>query len=341
MSFLQVENLNVAYGDRPVLQGLNIDLAAGELGCLLGPSGCGKTTLLRAIAGFEPVRAGRITLDGRTLSDTQTHIATERRRVGMVFQDFALFPHLNVADNIGFGLTSKSETSRQRINELLELVRMEGLAGRYPHQLSGGQQQRVALARALAPKPRLLLLDEPFAALDVNSRRQIARQVREILQLENITSLMVTHDQKEAFTMADRIGLIDEGGLLQYATAETLYRRPASRRVAEFLNHGANWIVAHSDNDGQLSTVLGPLDTLADAKSQGSVMLRADDLHIDSDGEPNAIVEHCHFGRGRYTLRLKLADVILGCRSDKPFDAGDEVCVAISNSTPLYFEDQS
>nr|WP_255486441.1 MULTISPECIES: ABC transporter ATP-binding protein [unclassified Luteimonas] len=217
-----------------------MQLEAGTIGCLLGASGCGKTTVLRAVAGFEPVRKGSITLDGGCVSRPGLSLPPEQRLVGMMFQDYALFPHLDVAANVAFGLQRLARAPRAaRVAELLALVGLSTSAGAYPHELSGGQQQRVALARALAPGPALLLLDEPFSNLDTDTREHLALELRALLKAAGTTVLMVTHDQAEAFAMADRIGVMDRGRILQWDGAEALYRQPADRFVAGFIGRGA------------------------------------------------------------------------------------------------------
>ncbi|MEH3085875.1 MAG: ATP-binding cassette domain-containing protein [Xylophilus ampelinus] len=218
---LRIEAIAVAYetgrGARPVLDGFSLELGPGALGCLLGPSGCGKTTVLRAVAGFEPLRAGTIALDGALLSGPGVHRAPERRRVGMVFQEHALFPHLSAAQNVAFGLRRLPRAAQaERVRAMLALVGLEALGGRHPHALSGGQQQRVALARALAPAPDLLLLDEPFSSLDPETRERLSAEVRGILRAAGQTALMVTHHEAEAAAMADRIGRMDGGRLLRW-----------------------------------------------------------------------------------------------------------------------------
>lgn len=219
---LQLEDVRLAYesarGLHTVVDGFSLTLDAGRIGCLLGPSGCGKTTVLRAIAGFEPVRAGSIRLGERLLSSAQIHLPPEERRVGMMFQEYALFPHLTAAQNVGFGLRRRPQAEqRARVAEMLALVGLAESGGRYPHELSGGQQQRIALARALAPSPALLLLDEPFSNLDAATRERLTVEVREILKAAGQTAVLVTHNEAEAQSMADHIGLMHNGRLTRWA----------------------------------------------------------------------------------------------------------------------------
>jgi iron(III) transport system ATP-binding protein len=280
---LQVEGIRVGYpsagGMRTVVDGLSLALPQGDIGCLLGASGCGKTTVLRAIAGFEPVQAGRIALQGREIATPQAALPPEQRRVGVMFQDYALFPHLTVAGNVGFGLASlKREARGRRVAELLQLVALGERAGAYPHELSGGQQQRVAMARALANEPALLLLDEPFSNLDIDTRQRLAGELRTLLKSTGTTVLMVTHDQSEAFAMADHIGIMAGGRILQWGDAEALYLRPADRFVAGFVGRGG-WIAGGT---------LG-LDASVD------VLLRPDQLLVADDGGIHAVVQAMSF----------------------------------------------
>ncbi|WP_373568478.1 ABC transporter ATP-binding protein [Pseudomonas sp. LJDD11] len=239
--YLDLAGVRVAY-DTPrgrvnVIHDFSLTLDRGQVGCLLGSSGCGKSTVLRSIAGFEPVLAGALSLDGRLLSSAQVHVAPEERRIGMMFQDYALFPHLTVAENVGFGVRGVSKQARLlRVQQMLEAVRLPDVASRYPHELSGGQQQRVALARALAPAPEILLLDEPFSNLDVNTRERLASEVREIIKATDHTAIIVTHNQDEAFAMADRIGVMRDGRLEQWSYPATLRSAPASDYVQQFLS---------------------------------------------------------------------------------------------------------
>ena len=235
-TLLELDHLHLAYdtprGLRTVVPDLSLQLERGHIGCLLGASGCGKSTVLRAIAGFEPVRHGHILLEWRLLSSPQQQVAPELRRVGMMFQDYALFPHMTVASNVGFGLRRASASERhQRVAELLELVGLGHVSDSYPHELSGGQQQRVALARALAPTPQLLLLDEPFSNLDSNTREHLAAEVRSILREAGQSAILVTHNQAEALALADRIGSLS-GGSLQYWDSPEQFRQRIQPAVA-------------------------------------------------------------------------------------------------------------
>ena len=220
----------------PVLQDVTLHIAPGAMVCLLGPSGCGKTTLLRLVAGFEQPDVGTIHLGGELVSRRGHVVAPEKRQIGMVFQDYALFPHMTVAQNIVFGLFRRPAAERdRRLADLLQLVGLEDMAARYPHELSGGQQQRVALARALAPDPQLLLLDEPFSNLDVNLRRQLRQEMQEVLRQTDMTTILVTHDQEEALSLADTLAILDRGRVVQFDVPEAIVQRPSTRFVAEFL----------------------------------------------------------------------------------------------------------
>ncbi|WP_159912778.1 ABC transporter ATP-binding protein [Pantoea sp. 18069] len=229
-TLLELDHVHLAYdtprGLRTVTSDLCLSLTRGHIGCLLGASGCGKSTVLRAIAGFESVRQGRILLEDRILSSPRHQVAPELRRVGMMFQDYALFPHMNVARNVGFGLRRQDRARREaRVAELLEMVGLAKAGDSYPHELSGGQQQRVALARAMAPSPELLLLDEPFSNLDSDTREHLAAEVRDILRSTGHTAIVVTHNQAEAFAIADRIGSLSAGQLQYWDTPSDLRHR--------------------------------------------------------------------------------------------------------------------
>ena len=317
MALLEVENLRHAYGAQEVVRGLSFSLPRGAIGCLLGPSGCGKTTVLRCIAGFEAVQEGVIRLGDRVVSAPGVMVPPEQRRIGMVFQDYALFPHLSVAENIGFGLHGATRDQRKaRTAELAGLVGLAHELEKYPHEISGGQQQRVALARALAPRPELLLLDEPFSNLDVHLRERLSQEVREIIKASGATAILVTHDQQEAFAMADEIGVLHQGHIQQWDSAYNLYHRPANRFVADFVGQGV-FLPAKVLNAQQVEIELGVLDgDIPSSCRQGcevcgkgctaEILLRPDDVIHDDAAPTQAEVVHKAF-RGAeilYTLRL-------------------------------------
>ena len=307
---LEVKNVSLGYGSHLVVQNVSMRLAQGEIGCLLGPSGCGKTTLLRAIAGFEPVRAGQVSLSGQTVAAVAQHTPPQLRDIGMVFQDHALFPHLTVAENIGFGLHRLPKPERAvRVQEMLSLVGLEGMGQRWPHELSGGQQQRVALARALAPKPSLLLMDEPFSSLDTSMRESIAREVRAILKQARATALMVTHDQNEAFAMADNVGVMARGQLMQWGTAVEVYCQPATLDVAQFVGEGT-LIAAQATVGGQWQTPLGLLSAGHPhyATAHGvHVLLRPEHVHLVEQGVKAKVLERTFRG-SHFVFELELTD---------------------------------
>jgi iron(III) transport system ATP-binding protein len=326
--FLELQHLSVQYAGRTqaAVADVSFGLTAGQIGVLIGPSGCGKTTLLRAVAGLEPLTHGNIVLAGSTVSTAQKFLAPEDRRIGMVFQDYALFPHLDVGQNVGFGIYDwPTKERRARVGEVLDLVGLGDVRRRYPHELSGGQQQRVALARALAPKPQLLLLDEPFSNLDVDLRERLAHEVRGILKAAGATALFVTHDQLEAFAIGDVIGVMHEGALHQWADAYTLYHRPATRFVADFIGHGVfakAQVELHNEDGGIHKHVVTPLGELHDISpavlealqvGEVDVLLRADDIiHDDASPVQAQIVRKAFRGNEfLYTLKLKTGETVM------------------------------
>ena len=316
MPLLEISDITHAYGDHPVVKSLSMRLDEGAIGCLLGPSGCGKTTVLRCIAGFERLGAGTIRIAGETVSGPGVHAPTERRRIGMVFQDYALFPHLTVADNVGFGLRAGNVTRDARVNELLATVGLAGHGRKFPHELSGGQQQRVALARALAPKPTLLLLDEPFSNLDIDLRERLAIEVREILKAEGITAVLVTHDQHEAFAFADEIGVMQEGVIRQWDTPYNLYHRPRNRFIADFVGQGVflpGDVLDTTHVRIELGTLQGSLSpecmvngAPCSVNCGASVLLRPDDIVHDDASEVKAEVVAKAFRGAEFLYTLKL-----------------------------------
>ena len=321
--FLELSGVSLRYprapGGRAAVDHVSLGLAQGQIGVLIGPSGCGKTSLLRIVAGLERPGAGRIAIAGEVLADAAAgrHVAPELRRIGMVFQDYALFPHLTIADNVGFGIASLPRAEREaRVQQMLDLVGLAHAAKRAPHELSGGQQQRVALARALAPRPRLLLLDEPFSSLDVDLRERLAQEVRVILKDSGTTALLVTHDQFEAFAVGDVIGVMNKGRLEQWDDAYSLYHRPASRFVAGFIGHGvfAPARIVECEHGNCVETPLGELHDVGNCPVPGAyplgecdVLLRADDIVHDDASPVRALIERKAFRGSEFLLTLRLA----------------------------------
>ncbi|MEW8206288.1 MAG: ABC transporter ATP-binding protein, partial [Candidatus Thiodiazotropha taylori] len=309
---LNVKHASVKYGRQTVVDDVSFELERGVIGCLLGPSGCGKTSLLRAIAGFEPLAKGEILLHGRCVSRPGETLAPEKRRVGMVFQDFALYPHLNIEDNIAFGLRGQSQAQRrERVKSLLTLVGLSGTQKKYPHQLSGGQQQRVALVRAMAPQPDILLLDEPFSGLDVELREQLAREVRDILKREEVTAILVTHDQLEAFALADAIGVLGDGRLRQWDNGYSLYHRPNDRFVADFIGQGA-MIPGEVTQDGDIKSALGKIHgefvKQPAAGEKVELLIRPDDVVHDDESDFKLRIVDKVFQGAEYLYTLALED---------------------------------
>lgn len=313
---LALNNLSVNLGGKTIVKDVSFTLQQGEIGCLLGPSGCGKTTLLRTLAGFESPVAGEIHFRDQLLSSSQQQIPVEQRNIGMVFQDYALFPHLSVRQNIAFGLKGNDVESNNRVDELARLLEISEFLDEYPHRLSGGQQQRVAIARAMAPRPEIILLDEPFASMDVELREQLAKQIRSALKKESVTAILVSHNQLEAFAMADHIGVMKSGELLQWDTAFQLYHEPANSVVADFIGEGSLIQATASDSFG-VHTQLGiinndehhgfePGETL-------SLLIRPDDI-IHNDDSPHQLTVVDKAFRGAeflYTLQLPDGDTVL------------------------------
>lgn len=318
---LSIQNLALHYGSEQVLEGINIDIKKGEIGCILGPSGSGKTSLLRAIAGFIPISSGSIDINQKRVSEPKYATPPNKRSVGLVFQDFALFPHLTVQQNIEFGLSaltrSEKQASAMRYMQIMDIV---GLAHKYPGDLSGGQQQRVAIARAVAPKPDILLMDEAFSSLDPTLREQVARDIRKIIQSLGVTAILVTHDQQEAFAFADKIAVLAQRHLQQFSSAYDLYHQPATFFVANFIGEGA-FIAGETlrkDDRWFAKTALGDmrlLDHIYTEHSPVKVLLRPDDVLHDDASPTKAIIEEKHF-RGayiRYRLRLPLSNEQVLC----------------------------
>ena len=331
---------------KPVLQEVSLHVEPGAMVCLLGPSGCGKTTLLRLVAGFETPDAGEIHLGGQRVSRPGYVVAPENRQIGMVFQDYALFPHMTVAQNIVFGLFRRPPAHRRRrLADLLQLVGLEDMAPRYPHELSGGQQQRVALARALAPGPQLLLLDEPFSNLDVNLRRQLRQEMQDVLRRTDMTTILVTHDQEEALSLADTLAILDRGRVVQADTPEAIVQRPSTRFVAEFLALGH--FLRGEIRDRCIVTEMGsvPLESGMPATLDGC---REVDLLIPP--ECLTLCDNGHGSRARvtqitvqgtrklYTVRLPSGSHLQGlCAHDAPLQTGAQINVRYDPSVVITF----
>jgi iron(III) transport system ATP-binding protein len=304
---LELKNISIRYAQQQVVENVSLDIAEGEITCLLGPSGSGKTSLLRAIAGFEKVAAGEIWIDSQCVSSSAIQRAPEQRGIGMVFQDLALLPHLTVLNNIALGLRHLDRAERSaRVEAMLAVVGLQQAQDKMPHELSGGMQQRVALARALAPKPKLLLLDEPFSSLDPELRANLVLEVNQILRHENITALMVTHSQSEAFAMADRIALIQHGQLQQYDHPYALYHQPVQKHVAEFIGESV-FIAGQITAAGLLSTDLGqwPVHSNLPAGTSVDVLVRADDVVFDSSASQQARILMRQFRGSHFLYELE------------------------------------
>lgn len=327
---LEIRGLHHAYGAHVVVRDLSLALAPGEIGALLGASGCGKTTVLRCVAGFEAPQRGEIRIDGQTVTRPGLVVPPERRRIGMVFQDHALFPHLTIAQNVAFGLRSLDRRARaNRVAEMLDVVGLNTLADAWPHQLSGGQRQRAALARALAPQPALLLLDEPFSSLDEALRARLAHEVRALLRDRGMTALVVTHDQHEAFAMADVVGLMHEGRIEQWCSPEALYRAPTTRYAASFVGEGV-FLRGRVSDTGEVETALGRLPVRfaghdrAEPGASVEVLLRPEDVRLEAFAAVRARVVDVLFRGAQCRLTLRL-------------DSGEEV-FALSHEAPLLGE---
>lgn len=345
MPLLELHDIVCEHPDKRVLDGVSLHVNKGQICCLLGPSGCGKTTALRAIAGFEPIKHGEIRLAGECISRPGSTWPPEARGLGMVFQDYALFPHLRVGENIAFGLRRLGHADRRRITRrMLELVGLEGYGERYPHELSGGQQQRVAVARALAPEPPLLLMDEPFSNLDIELRERLANDIREVLRQQGTAALFVTHDQHEAFLLGERVGVMNDGRMLQWDAPYDLYHEPASPFVADFIGQG-RFLPGRMEKPEQVQTALGLLKgNIAYQLPQGhqvQVLLRPDDVVIGEAGGALGTITTKAF-RGAQTLYgLTLAqggEVLSLAPSHQDYQVGQILPVAFSGEHLILFE---
>lgn len=343
---LELRSVSCAYDpNRPAIRDISFSAREGEILCLLGPSGCGKTTVLRAIAGFEPVRSGEIFLSGRRVSSSSDTIPTEERHVGMVFQEYALFPHLRVVGNIAFGLGHLSRSDREnRVQEMLRLTGLEGFERRYPHELSGGQQQRVALARALVQNPVVLLLDEPFSNLDPDMAGRMRQELHTLLRRMKTTTILVTHDHDEAFAMADRIAVLNHGVLEQMDSPEIIYHLPSTPFVADFVGQ-ADFITGHV-REGMVHTELGvfPNTLAAEEEAPVVVMIRPDDIHLlpNKSAGPRIVARQFRGSENLYTVRLGSGQIVHSSESSTSvYQEGTAVELRVSAThTVLFRADQ-
>lgn len=328
---LQMNNVSKAFDGVEVVKEVSLAAKAGEFVTLLGPSGCGKTTTLRLIAGFEDPDAGTIHIGNQTVAEGGMSLPAEKRRVGMVFQDYALFPHLNTRDNVAFGVQGRKKHKHKRAEQVLKLVGLAGYGDRMPYELSGGQQQRVALARALAPQPDILLLDEPFSNLDAALRVQVRSEVRDILRQTNTTAIFVTHDQEEALSLSDKVAVIFKGKLVQMGSPFELYTRPVSKQVASFIGE-ANFLPAYATG-ARAASVLGELRLFMPREGQVEVLIRPDMIHLlpTDDGTPAVVQWREYYGHNQ-RVGLALDDgTLLIARADTQimYDVGQNVRISV------------
>lgn len=348
---LSLDKVSIAYEQHMVVDQLSLNLEQGDIACIVGASGCGKTTLLRAIAGFVPVRSGRIYIGANCVAQPKQSLPPEQRGVGLVFQDYALFPHLRAVDNVAFGLRHLDRQERSRRSaELLELVGLGALGQRFPHELSGGQQQRVALARALAPQPALLLMDEPFSNLDVELRAKLGAEVRQILKAKGTSAIFVTHDQQEAFAIADQVGVMNSGRLEQWDRPYALYHQPATRYVADFIGEGV-FVPAKVLDAHHIETELGALSVAVPPPCKPSdgawpsggrvdVLLRPDDIvHDDASAQTAQVIRKVFRGGDFiYTLRLPSGqDLLALVPSHHDHDIGEYIGIRLDADHVILF----
>ncbi|MDE1242036.1 ABC transporter ATP-binding protein [Vibrio aestuarianus] len=338
---LSIHNLTCKYESQTVLKSLTLDVEHGEIVCLLGASGCGKTTLLKAIAGLLPLSSGVMSLNCVTIDDGENWLPPEERNIGMIFQDYALFPHLTVAENVAFGLRHIPPLERaNKVSEMLDLVHLSGLDKRYPHQLSGGQQQRVAIARSLAYKPDLLLLDEPFSNIDTQVRHELIAEIRKIFKKQGVTAIFVTHSREEAFAFADKMAVMNHGVIEQYGTASELYYQPSSKFVADFLG-GGSYLAATCLSDSQFKTELGVVEAIAQQEiplnAACELLLRPQHVQISAQDESSVHVieqqfmgDHC-----RYVIEVNGSKLL--ATSSQALLIGQSVSVNIDTQGVLAF----
>jgi iron(III) transport system ATP-binding protein len=348
-TMLRLSGVEKGFGTVEAVRYLNLEVAAGRILALLGPSGCGKTTTLRLLAGFESPDSGEVEIAGGLVAGRGVDVPPEKRRVGMVFQDYALFPHLTVAKNVAYGLKGilRGKKQNARVAEVLGLARLHGLEERMPHELSGGQQQRVTLARALAPEPAVVLLDEPFSNLDATLRAEVRAETRDILTTAGATAILVTHDQEEALSFADEVAAMFDGTIVQVATPEDLYYRPATREVAEFVGGGANFVPGIAEG-GRLRCALGDVPACGECVGDVEGMLRPEALRLraladEEDSETGigaTVLTREFYGHDQLIkLRLDSGPVLCSRQGGGPrpgFKPGNRVAVEIQGSALVF-----
>ena len=348
MSSLILQGVSYHYNGTKVIHDLDLTVGKDEIVCLLGASGCGKTTTLKAIAGLIEAKQGSIFIDGKLVSDEQSFISPEHRNIGMMFQDYALFPHLTVANNIAFGLSNMSKAQKQqRVDEMLKLVHLIGCADRFPHQLSGGQQQRVAIARALAYKPSLLLLDEPFSNIDTQVRFELIADIRRIIKATQVSAVFVTHSKEEAFAFSDTLAIMHRGKIEQQGTPEQLFAAPCSKEVAEFLGQGI-YLSAEVLTATEYKTPFGLVESYVESKhnvSAGLIYVRPHQIELVADNQSDkfskraTIISRRFIGSAYvYSLVIDEQEIEVAAQYGQSFENNDQVIIKIKPHTVNFFE---
>ncbi|QCU75386.1 ABC transporter ATP-binding protein [Pseudoalteromonas distincta] len=348
MSSLILQGVSYHYNGTKVILDLDLTVGKDEIVCLLGASGCGKTTTLKAIAGLIEAKQGSIFIDGKLVSDEQSFVSPEHRNIGMMFQDYALFPHLTVANNIAFGLSNMSKAQKQqRVDEMLKLVHLIGCADRFPHQLSGGQQQRVAIARALAYKPSLLLLDEPFSNIDTQVRFELIADIRRIIKATQVSAVFVTHSKEEAFAFSDTLAIMHRGKIAQQGTPEQLFAAPCSKEVAEFLGQGI-YLSAEVLTATEYKTPFGLVESYVESKhnvSAGLIYVRPHQIELVADNQSDkfskraTIISRRFIGSAYvYSLVIDEQEIEVAAQYGQSFENNDQVIIKIKPHTVNFFE---
>ena len=348
MSSLILQGVSYHYNGTKVIHDLDLTVGKDEIVCLLGASGCGKTTTLKAIAGLIEAKQGSIFIDGKLVSDEQSFVSPEHRNIGMMFQDYALFPHLTVANNIAFGLSKMSKAQKQqRVDEMLKLVHLIGCADRFPHQLSGGQQQRVAIARALAYKPSLLLLDEPFSNIDTQVRFELIADIRRIIKATQVSAVFVTHSKEEAFAFSDTLAIMHRGKIEQQGTPEQLFAAPCSKEVAEFLGQGI-YLSAEVLTATEYKTPFGLVESYVESKhnvSAGLIYVRPHQIELVADNQSDKLSKRATIISRRfigsayvYSLVIDEQEIEVAAQYGQSFENNEQVIIKIKPHTVNFFE---